>query len=193
MELLDKLRRVVHFSRSHSIFRRYFVVNGFDGALTMLGVITGFQLGADADIDLVISACLGAAVALGVSGVTSAYLSEAAERRRSLTELEGAMVTDLSDSVHASAARVAPLLIALVNGAAPLLMSLIIITPLWVARTGAVLPLEPLPAAITTAFVCIFGLGAFLGRVGGTSWLVSGVKTLLIAFATVLIILLIEH
>ena len=34
------------------------------------------------------------------------------------------------------------------------------------------------------------GLGVFLGRVGRTSWLWSGVKTLLIALATVGLVLL---
>ena len=55
------------------------------------------------------------------------------------------------------------------------------------------LPLAPLPAAIATAFLCIFGLGVFLGRVGGTSWLWSGVKTLSIALGTFLIILALER
>jgi hypothetical protein len=43
---------------------------------------------------------------------------------------------------------------------------------------------------IITAFASIFGLGIFLGRVAGTSWLLSGIKTLLIALATMLLILL---
>jgi predicted membrane protein (TIGR00267 family) len=183
----------LQLSYSRGIARRYFVVNGFDGALTMLGLLTGFQLSGTPPLETVIAACLGAAVALGISGLTSAYLSETAERRRSLCELEEAMVTDLSDSVQGVAARVMPLLIALINGAAPLLLSLIIITPLWLARAGVALPLEPLPGAIATALLCIFALGVFLGRVGGTSWLWSGIKSLLIAAVTVLIILLLER
>jgi predicted membrane protein (TIGR00267 family) len=177
---------------SRGIIRRYFVVNGFDGAFTMLGLITGFYLSGSSELNVVIGVCLGAAVALGVSGLTSAYLSETAERRRSLVELEEAMVTDLSNSNHASAVRVLPLLIALVNGVAPLALSLIIIAPLWLARAGVVLPLAPLVASIITAFLCIFALGVYLGRVGGTSLLWSGIKSLLIAGATVLIILLLE-
>ena len=178
--------------RSRGIIRRYFVVNGFDGAFTMLGLVTGFYLSGSTELNVVIAACLGAAVALGISGLTSAYLSEAAERRRSLAELEEAMIADLSSSTHASAARVIPLFIALVNGVAPLFLSLIIIAPLWLARAGVVLPLAPLPASIATAFLCIFALGVFLGRVGGTSWLWSGIKSLLIAGATVLIIRLLD-
>ena len=185
----DYLQLGLHLSQSRGIMRRYFVVNGFDGALTMLGLLTGFHLSGNIALDVVIGACVGAAVALGVSGLSSAYLSESAERRRALAELESAMVADLSDSAHGVAARLLPLLVAIVNGMAPLLMSLIIITPLWLARNGVLLPLAPLQSAIAVAFLCIFGLGIFLGRVSRTSWLWSGLKTLLVALITVLIIL----
>jgi hypothetical protein len=70
------------------------------------------------------------------------------------------------------------------------MVSLLIIAPLWLARSGVPLPFEPLLMGIITAFASIFGLGIFLGRVAGTSWLLSGIKTLLIALATMLLILL---
>lgn len=187
----DKLTLWLHLTKSQGIIRRYFVVNGFDGALTMLGLITGFYLSGDAVLNLVIHACLGAAIALGISGLSSAYLSESAERRKALADLEQAMVHDLSDSAHASAARGMPLVIALVNGAAPLLMSLLIILPLGLARSGIDLGMDPLLASILCAFACIFGLGAFLGNIGGTYWLLSGLKTTAIALATVVLILLV--
>ena len=190
MRPFARLHLGLYLSLSRGIIRRYFVVNGFDGALTMLGLLTGFHIGGKVTLDVVIGACLGAAVALAISGLTSAYLSESAERRRSLSELEAAMVTDLSGTAHSNAVWVLPPLIALVNGIAPLLISLIIITPLWLAHAGMALPLAPLPTSIATALLCIFGLGVFLGRVGGTSWLWSGIKTLLVALATILIILL---
>jgi predicted membrane protein (TIGR00267 family) len=190
MRPFARLHLGLYLSLSRGIIRRYFVVNGFDGALTMLGLLTGFHIGGKVTLDVVIGACLGAAVALAISGLTSAYLSESAERRRSLSELEAAMVTDLSGTAHSNAVWVLPPLIALVNGIAPLLISLIIITPLWLAHAGMALPLAPLPTSIATALLCIFGLGVFMGRVGGTSWLWSGIKTLLVASVTMLIILL---
>ena len=192
--LHPELRQLgLHLSRSGGIARRYFVVNGFDGALTMLGLLTGFQIAGGVELGGVLAVCHGAAIALGVSGATSAYLSEAAERRRELSVLEEAMVTELSDTAHGRAARVLPFVIAGVNGAAPLLMAGVIVTPLWLARAGLALPVAPLTASIAAAFLCIFGLGAFLGRVGGTSWLLSGLKTTLIAVATVALILLFER
>ena len=190
----QELRHLFHQIRqSKGIIRRYFVVNGFDGALTMLGLVTGFYLSGTDALDVVIGACLGATIALGVSGLTSAYLSESAERQRWLSELEAAMVADLSDSAPATSARWMPLMIALVNGAAPVILALVIITPLWLASRGIPLPLAPLPTAVVTAFLSLFALGAFLGRVGGTSWLWSGVKSLLIAAITVLVIVLVDR
>ena len=177
-------RLLLRISDSQDIMRRYFVVNGFDGAVTMLGLVMGFIMSGHSDPNVIISACLGAAIALGVSGVSSAYVSESAERRRALEELEEAMVADLRDSAYGQAARLMPLLIALVNGLAPFMISLLIISPLWLARAGVVLPLSPLIAAVVIALVIIFLLGVFIGRVAGTSWFRSGLQTLLIAAVT---------
>lgn len=188
----EKRHLWLQLKRSSGIMRRYFVVNGFDGALTMLGLLTGFYLSGTADLTVVIGACLGATIALGVSGLSSAYLSESAERQRSLLELQQAMLTDLSDSTAASGARLMPLFIALVNGAAPVVLALIIILPLWLHRAAVPLPLAPLPMAIVTAFLCLFLLGVFLGRVSGSYWLFSGFKSLVIAAITVAIILFVE-
>jgi len=181
------LLRITH---SYGIARRYFVVNGFDGALTMLGLILGFLFSAPNELAVIISVCLGAAIALGMSGVSSAYVSESAERRRELAELEASMITDLQESAHGEAARRVPLLIALVNGAAPLLISLMILTPLWLANAGVAMPFSPLHAAIVITLLLIFLLGVFLGRISGMSLLRSGLQTLLVALTTALLIYL---
>ncbi len=190
MNLLEQAGQLLRLTRSQDIARRYFVVNGFDGALAMLGLIIGFLVSTPAELSVVINVCLGTAIALGMSGVSSAYVSEVAERRRELGQLEAAMVTDLQDSAHGEAARRVPLLIALVNGAAPLVISLIILVPLWLAAAGIALPLSPLYASIIVAGVLIFMLGVFLGRIADISWLRSGVQTLLVALVTAALIYL---
>ncbi|MCG6984608.1 MAG: hypothetical protein LJE61_05300 [Thiocapsa sp.] len=181
---------LLYLTRTHGIVRRYFVVNGFDGALTMLGIVTGFYVADGGDLDVVISACLGAAVALAMSGLSSAYISERAERRKALAELEASMMADLSSSDHGSAARWVPLWIGAVNGLAPFMLSLLIISPLGLAQAGLTLPLSPLLMAMVTALGVIFLLGVFLGQIGRTFWLLSGVQTLIIAVVTIAIILL---
>jgi VIT1/CCC1 family predicted Fe2+/Mn2+ transporter len=67
-------------------------------------------------------------------------------------------------------------------------MSLIIITPLWLAQLGFVLPLGPFESAICVAFGLIFLLGVFLGHVSGKFWLFSGIQALIIALITTFLI-----
>ena len=190
MSLLEQAGRLLRLTRSHDIARRYIVVNGFDGALAMLGLIIGFLVSTPAELSVIINVCLGAAIALGMSGVSSAYVSEVAERKRALGKLEAAMVTDFQDSAHGEAARRVPQLIALVNGAAPLVISLIILIPLWLASAGIQLPLSPLYASIIIAGVLVFLPGVFLGRIADIPWLRSGIQTLLVAMVTAALIYL---
>lgn len=191
MNPLQQLTLLLRITRTHGILRRYFVVNGFDGALTMLGLITGFLVSTPPELSIVIGACVGAAVALGVSGVSSAYVSESAERRRALQDLQDAMVADLGNSLHADAVRWVPWLIAVANGASPLLFSLLIMIPLWLAQGGLQLPLPPLYAAAAVALLLIFLLGMFLGRIARINWWWSGLKTLLLGLATAGLIVLV--
>ncbi|MBA6289375.1 hypothetical protein H4J61_10795 [Colwellia sp. MB3u-4] len=170
--------------------RRYFVVNGFDGALTMLGIIVGFSLGSITSLTVTINACVGAAIALAVSGLSSAYISEHAELKRTLVELENIMLVNMENTAHGQAARWVPIFVALVNGLAPLVISLLIIAPLWLADAGFSLIFPPLLMASIIAMTLIFFLGIFLGHVSGVSWLISGLRTLLISLVTIFLIYL---
>lgn len=188
---LKQFRNLLKISRSREIMRRYFVVNGFDGALTMLGLIMGFYISDRVELVVIITTCFATALALAMSGISSAYISEAAERRRTLKKLEKAMMSTLDDSDHARVAVWIPWLVALVNGISPLLIALIIISPLWLAHYGVVLALEPLLTSMAIALLIIFLLGIFLGRIGGTFWLWSGLQSLLVALATLGLIYLV--
>jgi predicted membrane protein (TIGR00267 family) len=186
-----QIHDLITISRSHDIARRYFVVNGFDGALTTLGLLVGFYISNSASINIVITACLSAAIALAMSGFSSAYVSEAAERKREFRELQSAMISDLSGSPHAKVSFWMPLLIGITNGLSPLIISLIIITPLFLNLLGYPLPVNPYEAGIGIAFFLIFLLGVFLSSVSGTFWLLSGLQTLLIAIITTALIYII--
>jgi predicted membrane protein (TIGR00267 family) len=188
--MFGRLRFLLQLARAHAIARRYFVTNGFDGALTILGLNMGFYASGGVETAVAISACLGAAIALTVSGFSSAYVSEAAERAHELKELEQALARDLEDTAHGRAARLAPILIGTVNGLSPFLMALIIVAPLWLSQLGMPMPLAPLETSIVVAFVTVFLLGAFTGRVSGGFWLWSGLRTLLIAVLTAGVILM---
>jgi predicted membrane protein (TIGR00267 family) len=187
--VIQRIRFLLNLSRAHGIARRYFFTNGYDGALTMLGLIMAFYATGDVPTPTVLNACLGAAIALCISGLTSAYISESEERKKELAELEKALVADLGDTEYGKATQWVPIWIALVNGLAPLLVSLFIISPLWMDQLGVPLPFTPLESAIGSAFLAIFLLGLFLGKVSGTFWLWTGLRALLIAVVTCLVIL----
>jgi predicted membrane protein (TIGR00267 family) len=189
MNWFRRLVFLLSITRAQGIARRYIVVNGFDGALTMLGMLMGFQAGGGIASRVALNACLGAAVALAVSGLSSAYLSEAAERRKALNELEEAMGVPLRESAHEEAARIVPVLVGLANGLSPLLVSLAIMTPLWLGAEGIALAHDPLVLASAIAFIAIFVLGAFLGRISQAFWLWSGLRAVLIAVVTSALIL----
>jgi len=188
MHLINQLSLLIRITRSHLIARRYFVVNGFDGALTMLGLLMGFYVSNSTELPVIISVCLGAAIALCMSGITSAYISEVAEKQRELKNLEEAMLTNLDASAYGQAARIMPIIVAAINGITPLIISLVIMTPLMLSHQYPGILAQPLETATVVAFVIIFLLGVFLGRINGHFWLWSGIRTLIIAFATVMII-----
>ncbi len=188
---LNKKQLILHVLRARSIARRYLFTNGFDGSLTMMGMVTGFHVSGMTDLSVAISACLGAAIALFISGLSSAYLSEKAEREKELRGLEQALLADLKESDYGQASRYLPVLVALVNGLAPLLLSLVILLPLFFAEQLRSLPSSPFINAIIVALICIFFLGVFIGKVSKTFWLWSGLRTLITAIVTVAIILFI--
>lgn len=181
---------MLHLLRGQSIARRYMVTNGFDGALTILGMVTGFYISGMTDLSVALSACLGATIALFISGISSAYLSEKAEREKELRDLEQALVLDLKQSDYGQASRYLPLLVALVNGFSPFVLSLVILSPLFWAEHLHAWSVSPFLSAIVIALICIFLLGVFLGKISQTFWLWSGLRTLVIAVITVAVILL---
>jgi predicted membrane protein (TIGR00267 family) len=103
------------------------------------------------------------------------------------------MATSLDQSAHAQAARISPAIIALINGFSPLLLSLIIMLPLWFPEYENSFILTPIELSIALALGVIFCLGIFLGKISGEFWLISGFRTLLIALLTGATILLLVH
>lgn len=192
MRLFSNLTSLLNLGAAQGLARRYFVVNGFDGALTMLGLATGFYISDQTSPAVMLDACLGAAVALFMSGSSSAYISEAAEKRRELSQLEQSMLVTLDNTQHGDAARKTPMIIAAINGLSPLLISLLIIAPLFMARAGWLAASLALPAMLAVALLLIFALGVFLGNISGRFWLYAGLRALGIALLTIALIYLLK-
>ncbi len=176
-ERVEQLREYLRIAEIGGIARRYAAMNAFDGILTIIGVLMGSYTAHVSDPRIVISTGLGTSVAMGVSGLWGAYLTEAAERKHSLDELERQTLSDLSDTRLGRASRLAVIVVALIDGLAPFLASLFVLTPFFVA---GLLPgvNGPYYGALGLAFVALFALGAFLGTISKERLLISGLKTI---------------
>jgi predicted membrane protein (TIGR00267 family) len=170
------IREYNHIAGIAEIARRYLAMNAFDGVLTMIGVLMGNYLAGVRSASVVIHTGMATSIAMGVSGLWGAYLTEAAERQRDLAELEKISLTDLSRTKIGRASRAAVVIVALVDGLAPFVAALIVLVPLFAAELiGNILTSYALALAI--ALIGLFGLGAFLGHISGHSLVGYGLRT----------------
>jgi predicted membrane protein (TIGR00267 family) len=152
------------------IARRYFVKNGFDGSMTMLGIIVGAWVVNVARSEIIVTAGLGACLAMGISGLFGAYMTEKAERKRDLKKLETAMMTKLDDSVITEASSFVSFYAAIVDGGSPILTALISLSPFIFALYGLIV--------VESAYLISLVENALLY---GIQTLVAGVITIVIA------------
>ena len=171
------------------IARRYFVKNGFDGSMTMLGIIVG-ALVSNGNPEVVVAAGLSTCLAMGISGVSGAYMTERAERKRDLKDLECAMITKLDESVISDATRFVSFYAALVDGGSPTVTALISLTPFFLLLQGLIAVQVAYIASLVLTLVTLFTLGMYLGKIAKENALLYGIQTLLAGVATVAIVLL---
>jgi predicted membrane protein (TIGR00267 family) len=188
---IERFKTYIEISGLGEIARRYFVMNAFDGALTMLGVIMGALMMHEIitydSLKVIIGAGVGGSFAMGVSGFFGAYMAESAERARELKQLEGAMLKSLEDSIYGKAYRFAIIMAALIDSLAPMLSAFISLIPLILAYIGIIPVASAAFISIALIFIMLFLLGVFLGAVSKENIMVSGIKMLFAGFITAII------
>ena len=162
------------------IARRYLIMNSFDGALTILGVVTGTYLaGGTNHPSIILSAGFGTSLAMGISGFMGTYLTERSERAVDPNYEE----EDEKSNIHKDS-----LFLAFVDGFSPAFMTFIAVIPFVLAFTNII--------SVQTAFLLsmvlimgeLFGLGAFLGKIARKNIILHGIVTLLAGLATFVIV-----
>lgn len=160
--------------------RRYIVMNSFDGVLTALAIIISQITTGKSDI--VFHAGLASGLGLAISGITSAYMAEKAERDIEIERLERAMLSELK--VRREISRLATLLLAVVNGISPLLAVILVISPF------AFLAFEPaLYFSIVLCCALLFALGAYLAKISDRSMLLYGIQMLVAGMITAALVI----
>jgi predicted membrane protein (TIGR00267 family) len=189
---LDSWRVSLSKPNVREIASRYFVMNAFDGAMSMLGIIVG-ATGAGKDVNprIIISAGLGAALAWAISGAVGAFMAERAERMRRLRELEESMLTDLNSShLYRDSVR-AILFLAIVDAIAPGLMSIFILVPFYLTLWNMISITNAITSSIVITLILLFGLGILLGKISKENIMFHGMITVVAGIITYIFVSLI--
>lgn len=167
-------------------------MNSFDGILTILGVLMGSYLAEVRTPAVIIVTGMSTSVSMAISGLWGAYLTESAERQRGLDDLEEHTLTDLSQTRIGRAARTAVVVVAAVDGLAPLLASLVVLLPFFLTHLWGNIVYSYYGAG-AIAMLSLFGLGAFLGRISKQNILLAGLKMIVAGAMALILSYLIEN
>ena len=182
---IKKWKQYSRISGVSSITRRYFVMNAFDGALTMLGVVIGaYVSGILYQSTVIISAGIAGSIAMGASGVSGAYMTEKAERTKKLKKLEKAMLSDMKNGIHGKSHRFATVFAAIVDGASPALAAMLVISPFFFANFGIIPPEIAFIGCIGITLIVLTSLGIYLAKISDESMLKYGIQMLLVGLIT---------
>jgi len=187
---LRKVRGYLDVTRARGIARRYFVMNGFDGSMTMFGIVIGSWVARITEAGVIVAAGLGACLAMGVSGFFGAFMAERAERERHLKTLEAA--PDQPDPIHYEASRFVSMYVALIDGISPTLTGIVSLVPFILTRMGLLSIGNAYIFSFILTLAALFSLGFYLGKIArGKAWL-YGAQMISVGGITAIIIFLIE-
>ena len=189
---MDQFRNYVRITEADEIGRRYFIKNGFDGALTVLGIIVGTYLAGVHDPKIVIGAGVGATLAMGMSGLFGTYLTERAERTRKLRKLERAMVTKLDETVWDEASTFVTVWASVIDGLSPALVAILAVMPFVAAQLGITDFYTALAASLGILAITLFLMGSFIGKIAGENLPINGLKMLSVGVLTAIVVLLLS-
>lgn len=166
------------FAKGNEIIRRYFIINSFDGALTILGIILVSWFAGVVDAKHIILPSVGAAIAMFVSGAWGAYASESAEQKSQLKELEKHLLNKLENTKIEYRGKKIAIIVGLVDGLSPLIASFMIIIPFFMANIGMIgISYAYIFSIVVIAFLLFF-LGTLSGHISKENRFINGMKML---------------
>jgi predicted membrane protein (TIGR00267 family) len=184
---IDRWKRYHQISEVGDISRRYFVMNAFDGALTMLGVIIGAYMAGILNPMPIISSGVAGSIAMGTSGFSGAYMTEKAERTKKLKELEKSMLTDMSNGLHFKSYRFAAIFAAIVDGVSPALAAMLVVSPFFLVQFGVLNTLSAFYSSITLTLISLMLLGLYLAKICDENMIKYGLQMLFVGVITAIL------
>jgi len=188
---LRKVRVYLHITKASGLARRYFIMNGFDGAMTIFGIVLGSWMAGVTKPEVILLAGFGACLAMGVSGFFGAFMAEKAERERHLKDMEK-MTNNHVDPIQYEAARFVTFYVALIDGLSPALTAVISITPFILASLGLISMVNAYTFSMALCLGTLFLLGIYLGKIAKENGWLYGIAMISVGAFTAMIILLIQ-
>jgi len=184
---IKRWKKYSEISGVASITRRYFVMNAFDGALTMLGVVIGAYVSGVLKPIVIISAGIAGSIAMGTSGISGAYMTEKAERTKKLKGLERAMLKDMKDGLHGKSHRFATIYAAIVDGVSPALAAMIVISPFFIVNFNIISSEIAFFSSISITLLILSLLGIYLAKISDENMIKYGIQMLFVGVITAFI------
>ena len=182
-KLIEDYRLYSSMADISSISRRYFVIGFFDGVLTVLGMIMGAHLSGDMTKELIISAGIATALALGISSGWGAFEAERIEQLIAKREKERALLKDIRGCTIDKAHEFATMISSIVHGVAPIPAAIIPLFPY------VFLPVErAFYLALAFGLTSLFVVGTLLGRISKTNLIVAGLRMVVAGVVTLLVV-----
>ena len=190
LKIIDKWKQYSKMSDLGEIARRKFFNNCFDGALTCAGIISGIFILFLANPNLlvpsnVIITGFATALAIGISGLWGAFLSEEAERKKKIRDLKKEMVIldegkeenetgkgekkshkkkKSQDTIITKSENFATIVASLVDGGAPVLGASLPLIPFFFGESLTIMH-------FIISYIILVGLlvylGIYLGQISG--------------------------
>lgn len=166
----------------HEIVRRYIIINTFDGALTILGIVVAIIMSGIRDPELVIIPSIGASVAMCVSGIWGSYAAERVEIRKKIRTIEAHMMKSLSNTQFARKREQMAWIIGVVDGIIPLIVAFILILPFFFVNPGIISMQLAYYSSLILIGINLFVLGVFAARISNESMIKQGLLMLFAGF-----------
>lgn len=191
MDFREKLRSMklyLKMTRGDTIARRYFIMNSFDGIVTILGVITGSFATNISNPAMILTIGLSTAIAMGMSGISGTFMAEKTEREIEITQLEESLLSDLKNTIYTRAIRFTVIFVSLVDALSPILASTITLIPVILSYYHMISNILGIHLSIAFGLIYLFILGSSLAKILRKNLIIEGVKMMLIGIITTLVI-----
>jgi predicted membrane protein (TIGR00267 family) len=204
--ILQKLEDELEITDRIEVARRHFAIEVFDGVLPVMAIILTGLITIIAEsleetiliFNTTLLAAIGTAIAMFVAGFGASYITEQAEGKHLIEEIENEQKRllsheghrkPLSHSIIVAAERESAMLVSIITGFTPAMTILVTVSPMFLGLFGILSYTEATYVSLSLGFLILFLLGVFLARVANESIWRYGLKTIIAGIVTLAILL----